>query len=60
MSRCIDCMYCVTQGQPPRKGLCWKEAEGTRKPKDIHQDRKCDDFALGAMHQLRNREGWRP
>ena len=58
MSQCINCMYCVTHNQPARKGLCWKETDGTRKPKDIHIERKCSHYALGAMHQLRFRVGW--
>ena len=58
--KCIDCQFCVTRDQPPRKGLCWKDKEGTRKQKDVHVDRKCDDYALGAMDQLRIREGWKP
>jgi hypothetical protein len=60
MSRCIDCQFCVTKDQPPRNGLCWKEVGSTRKQKDIHVERKCSHYALGAMHQLRIREGWKP
>lgn len=60
MSKCIDCMYCVTEDQPPRRGLCWKEVDGTRQPKDVHAERKCSTFAFGAMHQLRIRKEWKP
>jgi len=48
-------MYIVMDGQAKGKGLCWKEAEGNRKPVDVIASRDCRAYKLGAMHQVRIR-----
>jgi hypothetical protein len=55
--QCLTCQFIVMHGQPKGKGLCWKEADGTRKPKpkDVLVERNCGAWKLGAMHQVHAR-----
>lgn len=49
------CMFIVMDESPKGFGLCWKEAQGNRKPLNVITDRKCKNYKLGAMHQVRIR-----
>lgn len=58
--RCVNCRWAVLMDQPPDTCLCWREADGTRKPMDVNQERKCSLYALGYIDQLKIRPGFNP
>lgn len=37
------------------KGLCWKDAQGVRKPRDVLERRECKLYRLGPMDSVKSR-----
>lgn len=53
--QCITCTYCVMDESARGKGLCWKDAQGMRKRRDVLEKRECRLWKLGPMHSVKSR-----
>ena len=60
MSKCISCEFIVMDEKKGGTGLCWKQPESKRVLIDTIIERKCDKYKLGAMQNVRMRNGWKP
>ena len=53
--QCFTCEFVVMDGQPRGMGVCWKDQELDRKPKDVLIVHNCKKWKLGPMHHVLSR-----